>query len=250
MVYWGASTGSAQASESNGPAVFDTAAGFQGVWHMNQAAQATARDATFNGYDGTPSDTSPMPVAGAIGTAQRFNGVSACIAMRGTAAGRLDFPQNGTYTVSAWALADSLDNTYHVIASKQLYQYTLQVRGDNRWEFHEFNDAGRFESTNDQAVIGVWTHLVGVRNGSRQYLYINGELADSVVKFADTNTVRVTTDDLFIGRLPAFDGYGRTWRFFNGMIDEVGIANVARSPDWIRLSYMNQKAGNTLVEFK
>jgi hypothetical protein len=39
-------------------------------------------------------------------------------------------------------------------------------------------------------------------------------------------------------------------RFWKGMLDEVRISNVARSANWIKLSYMNQKADDALIETK
>jgi hypothetical protein len=38
--------------------------------------------------------------------------------------------------------------------------------------------------------------------------------------------------------------------FFRGSIDEVRISSKARSNDWIRLCYMNQKAEDRLIQFK
>jgi hypothetical protein len=59
------------------------------------------------------------------------------------------------------------------------------------------------------------------------------------------STGRIETFDLCIGRQADTSA-----RFWNGAIDEVNIANVARSPDWIKLSYMNQQAVNKLIEFR
>jgi hypothetical protein len=38
--------------------------------------------------------------------------------------------------------------------------------------------------------------------------------------------------------------------FFDGMIDEVRISNIARSGDWIKLCYMNQKENDALITFR
>jgi hypothetical protein len=38
--------------------------------------------------------------------------------------------------------------------------------------------------------------------------------------------------------------------YFAGTLDEVRISTVVRSPGWIRLSYENQRSGQTLVEFR
>lgn len=56
-MYWG---NPQVISASNGAAVFDTGNGFQGVWHMNQAAGAPVRDATYNNYVGTRYGQTPL----------------------------------------------------------------------------------------------------------------------------------------------------------------------------------------------
>jgi hypothetical protein len=102
-MYWG---NPAAPGESNPPAVFDTANGFQGNWHLGET-DTLSPDATGNRYNGTGRFTAS--VAGMIGNAQHFNGFSSCIQMKGTAPqSRLNFPLNGRYTVSAWVYHDTL----------------------------------------------------------------------------------------------------------------------------------------------
>ena len=106
-MYWGNPN---VADSSNGAAVFDTASGFQGVWHLGEAGNTVAKDATINGFNGTLYGmTAASSVPGAIGIARNFDGASGYIQMIGTAAGKLNFSQNGFYAVSAWVCADTLD---------------------------------------------------------------------------------------------------------------------------------------------
>jgi hypothetical protein len=37
--------------------------------------------------------------------------------------------------------------------------------------------------------------------------------------------------------------------YFNGKIDEARLEDKARSPDWIKLSYENQKANDALIKW-
>jgi hypothetical protein len=97
-MYWG---NPGAAGLSNSIAVFDTVNGFQGVWHLSQS-QAPALDATKNHFDGILSDTAPTTATGAIGNCRQFNGTSNYIWMPGTASGKLNFPEQGSYAVSAW----------------------------------------------------------------------------------------------------------------------------------------------------
>ena len=50
-----------------------------------------------------------------------------------------------------------------------------------------------------------------------------------------------------IGHCP--DGGYSPDRYFNGIIDEVRVAKIAFSKDWVKLCYMNQKAQDALVEW-
>ncbi|MGB7567844.1 MAG: DUF2341 domain-containing protein [Chitinivibrionales bacterium] len=253
IMYWGASASSAT-SLSNSASVFDTAEGFQGVWHLQESGKSGAPDATANQYDGVASDTAPTQVTGPIGVAQQFNGVSNYISMAGTAGGKLNLPENGTYSLSAWVKVGPFPNQSSVIVSKQLYQYTLQLRNDNFWEFHVFDNTVGFESTASEAAAGVWTHVEGVRSGTNQYFYVNGSLCSSIA--ADTmqpgNTTysRITSNDVCVGRLPVINNPGQTWRYFTGAIEEVRISNVAHNSDWVKLCYMNQRPDDKLVLFK
>jgi hypothetical protein len=52
------------------------------------------------------------------------------------------------------------------------------------------------------------------------------------------------TKNVTIGFIPEM---GRYWK---GIIDEARISSRALSADWIRLSYMNQKVVDALVNFK
>ena len=255
-MYWGnASAGSA----SDGAAAFDTADRFQGVWHLGQTGGSTAYDATGNHYDGTPFNmTAASAVPGIIGMAQQFNGTSSYIRMQGTANSRLNFPENGVYSLSAWVNADSVDGLPHVIAGKGHEDYYLKLMNNpttrDQWEFVEYLGRIGWEITDEtiRATAKTWKYLMGVRNGVKQYLYCDGVLIDSVIRTSVCDSVRVETDDFSIGRylrpvtFVDFEGMCT----FKGKIDEVRISGVAHNGDFVRLCYMNQKANDALVSFR
>jgi hypothetical protein len=240
-LYWGNST---VPSASNGAAVFDTAEGFQGVWHMNDAPNAPLRDATYNKYDGTrfgQNASSP----GEIGVAQTFDGSSTYMQMMGSASGKMNFQKDGFYCVSAWVYTDTLDMNYHIIASKGNTQYNLQIRKNNNWQFTEYKNLTGWEVTNAPATSKTWIYLAGVRSGVNQYLYVNGVCASNT-PWIETNVfARYTGDDFKIGRRTDLVDY-----FFNGMIDEVRVSSTDLSADWIKLCYMNQMSDDKLFAFK
>ncbi|MBN2036567.1 MAG: DUF2341 domain-containing protein [Chitinispirillaceae bacterium] len=258
VMYWGNPDA---ASGSNGAAVFNTANGFQGVWHLSEAGNTTAFDATANGYNGTPHNmTAASSVAGAIGNARAFNGSSQYITMSNTASSNLNFPEDGSYSMSVWVYADTLDTLWRAIAGKGHEQYYLQLKGlgNNRatWEFVEFHNQSGWEYTEDSVPpapgSGTWLHLTGVRSGSGQRLYINGTLTVNAPSLMAGSYSRVTSDNFTIGRyarsvtIPYYQGLS----YFNGRIDEVRVSSRVPGADWIKLCYMNQKADDALVEFR
>jgi hypothetical protein len=245
-MYWGNPSASAA---SNGGTVFDTADGFQGVWHLSEATGAPVKDATANHYDGSPSATAPASVPGMVGAAQEFDGAATFLTMPGTAAGKLDFHEYGTYTGSAWVLTDTLksgnDSLRQYIVSKGNPEYTLQMNISKGWDFGEFVNATKWNYVTSTGAARVWSYVVGVRSGTSMYLYVNGVLADTTVKFSAVGIARNSTD-LVIGRHAG----GINSSYFDGIIDEVRIESVSCSADWIRLCYMNQKANDALIVFK
>jgi hypothetical protein len=255
VMRWGAS---AAVSMSNSPAVFDTGTGFQGVWHLSEAGNAIAKDATGNHYDGTPSDTAPAVVEGTIGPCRSFNGSSNYIRMNGTADSKLNFPENGTYAVSAWVYTDSIDNSSHVVVGKGNEQYFIKFKtslpGDPMvWEFVEYFDKAGWAITNSLPIVPSarkWVLIVGVRRGNVQFFYLNGELVDSTLSVSPSAMSRITGEDVTIGRflskpIDSIEGIGP----FLGKIDEVRISNAAYGADWIKLCYMNQKEPDALVKW-
>jgi hypothetical protein len=243
--------------QSNG-VVFDTAQGFQGVWHFNEAGDAPCLDATKNRYTGTSYGMSPQSsVLAAIGLGRKFDGSSSRFQMHGTAAGKLNFPENGNYTISAWVFLDTADTGNQVIVSKGYWQYFLKASHDSAasgysWNFVEYHANNGWQKTADSAEIQSWTYVVAQRRGDRQYLYVNGVPADSMITMIPDTMPRDTGNDFMIGRYiqAITTGPSEGFGYFHGSMDEVCVSNVARNPAWIRLCYMNQRANDALVRFK
>jgi hypothetical protein len=239
-------------------AVFDTAAGFQGVWHFGETGNSFCQDATGNQYTGTPYGMSAASSGtGAIGLGRMFDGTASWIQMHGTAAGKCNFPENGTYTLSAWVLLDTVDTGSQVVLSKGYWQYFLKAApdlptGGYFWQFTEYHANEGWLQTRYSAAIRSWTYVVAQRRGNRQYLYVNGGLADSGIVTTPGFAARDTGNDLTVGRyIQAITaGPVEGFDYFHGSMDEVRVCSVARSLAWIRLCYMNQKNSDALVQFK
>jgi len=231
-------------AQSNGTAVFDTAAGFAGVWHLGESGGAVASDATVNGINGIATATTP--VAGIVGTAQMFNGTSSFIEASGPASDRLNFQDNDPYSLCAWVNANAID-TFHAIVFKSNFQYGLQIRPEKSWEFFNYASGTGWQWTQAPASANSWHFVTGVWSGSKQYLYVDGIVVDSARGVTAWSASRVFSSPFQIGNCP--DGAADVERHFSGVIDEVRVEKNARSADWIKLCYMNQKKPDALVKW-
>lgn len=252
-MYWGNPSVQFQQSMT----VFDTANGFQGVWHLGDSSNIKLADATDNGYNGISPDSASVKIDdGVIGLCRYFDG-NDYITMPSTARSRLSFDEGSYYTVSAWVRLDTFDNASHCIVSKGFEQYYLRSTYISTnsasqiplWEYVEFSETNKWQSLNTPVADKNWTLITGVRQGTEQKLYCNGVLVDSTADIWINAVSRNTSNDLYIGRfaapvlLPLIEGHC----YFKGAIDEVRILSKAQTPEWIKLSYMNQRSDDKLV---
>jgi Uncharacterized conserved protein len=233
-------------TKSNPAAVFDTAIGFQGVWHLGESGGTTQKDATSNKFDGTPEAMSgSSDVTGIIARAQDFDGSSQCVSVLNARNSRLDVQTDSFYTVSSWVFARTLNNGLHVFLSKGSAQYGLMINKANRWEFYGgLPGYGVDTTTTAPAVANAWTLVTGIRNGMKQYLYVNGVLVDSTLSAAGTSPgISNNFYDLVIGRQSDDQS-----QWFDGIIDESRVESIARSAGWTKLCFQNQRSDQVLVQ--
>ncbi len=255
-MYWGNPNA---ADIPTSASVFDTTSGYQGVWHFSDVAGKMVYDATVNNYTGISPDTAkPLVAQGVAGDCRVFNGINNYFHISNTAESKLNFPENGNFTISAWVLIDSFDTLPHVIVAKGYEQFFLRYTGVSSksplWEFAQLSQNGNWQACSTSAKQEQWTLVTAVRQGSKQSLYCNGVLLDNTPDiFASANFERNTSSDVSIGKylkavnVPDYkDGYC----FFKGSIDEVRMISTVKSSDWVLLCYMNQRSDDRLVAFK
>jgi PKD repeat protein len=244
------------ADSTNGKTVFDTANGFQAAWHLGESGTGNTMDATVNNYTGTSSGaTKPANTAGIIGNAKAFDGATGYfdITGSGAASSKLNFSQDGIYTISAWVNTNTVgDGQYHDYVAKGDHQYSMNTNTTSLWQFSEYQDnlAWDFVTSTAAATAGTWTYVTGVRNGAAMALYVNGALVNNTISTFALAAPRVATFDVAIGwnlDTAGFGGGASGLHHFNGKIDELTLANKARSADWIKLCYSNQRIGQTVA---
>ena len=86
-------------------------------------------------------------------------------------------------------------------------------------------------TSDNDLVIGDWTHLVATWDGSNMQMFVDGVKQEDVGFFNDTTLVTSAVLEI-----------GRYWdiNFFEGIIDEVRISNINRDSSWIITEYTNQ----------
>ena len=247
FMYWGKP---GAIDSSNGSSVFQTANGFQGVWHLGNNLE----DATANKNNGVDSGSASEP-QGIIGTGRKFvNPMPYVTTGQYISLGNpssLNF--RGQLTLEAWVKWSNRDGHRIILCHgsgasgpTSAYETVLRI-GENKdyragvWDgstaYHAILPAPTTDSLS-------WTHLVGVYNGSTWNLYRNGVIAPG--SKADTGGSRISQS---MWRIGAQSSSGSISRYFNGSLDEIRISSVARTADWIRLNYENQRDNQLLVTY-
>jgi hypothetical protein len=235
VMYCGNSTA---AGVSNSAAVFDTASGFAGVWHLTNC-----NDATGNRHDG--ANYGAADAAGMIGAAKAFDGTDSI-----RVPGLLGSPSS--VTLSAWVNLGTPRTTGAEVVS---LGNAVLVRMDDSGQTAGTMGAFNYDSSTLHIIVksgrylanSGWHHIAfSVDTILRlQSLYIDGtpaaiENLQHSILYANQGT------NTLIGT----HGNGQSMYSFIGSIDEVRVCDLARSADWIKLCYMNQKANDALVEFR
>ncbi|MEC8778319.1 MAG: DUF2341 domain-containing protein, partial [Verrucomicrobiota bacterium] len=242
--------------ESNGEQVFRTTEGFAAVWHLGD----TLDDSTSNNLDGVNRRDKPTTnTTGIIGDAQEF-GVNQILVIRppGAKSGRrvTCMPSgNADRMMSAWVNPTSFEGRNWAQASiggwgepergqkpnMGLSYFTMTGRGQPRFHLYGFDP--RCDSLLPR---NEWRHVALAVSGDMVRFYVDGILertinnnGEEVRKLGTLRTPVSTAVDL--------GDHGNGRGPFNGALDEVRFESVARSANWLKLCYENQKPLQLLV---
>jgi biopolymer transport protein ExbB len=193
------------------------------------ADAATVAVFHFDAKDGVPVDQSGT-IKGSGPTALEPNGLLGQSArLTGTA---ITWPANDKlkttaeqpFSVLLWVRPDAADGT---LFDEGPVQLTLT--------------AGKLEAKVGAATVSggtvapaTWSQIVLSVGAGKATLYVNGESAG----------------DTAVASIPALAGDLHVGEGYKGLVDELQIASVARSADWIRLSYAAESADAKLIASK
>jgi hypothetical protein len=212
------------APASDGKAVFHATNGFCSVWHMD----GTVADDTGSVES---KDEGTSPTRGIVGEARHLAGGQGVFAGSDIAT----YPKGmGPMSTSAWFRADRVNGT--VVAwgkEKRPAKVMMNFLSPPRIAIQCYFADVQAESA---LATGEWYHVVHTYSPKDSRVYINGVLDGTSTPELDIPE----TSALWIG------GWYGNYNFV-GDVDEVRIASVARSADWVRLEYENQKPMQTAV---
>jgi len=214
-------------------------------WKMNNnwsdssgrtpANNGTANGATFNS-------------SGKFNQAGSFNGTADYAQVSHNAVLNV----GNTFTFEAWINPTDLPGAgnyrsiFHKIGSSDGYAFRIK------------NDSGVGKLAvllGDQDLVGTnaiisagWQHVAAIKNGTNLYLYVNGELKDTITVTDYTNS---NSNNLIIGKSNI-----AAEQYWYGLLDNVAIYNVAKSDSDIKIDYeagvnsnclLNENCGLTYV---
>ncbi|MBN1759926.1 MAG: DUF2341 domain-containing protein [Chitinispirillaceae bacterium] len=236
-MYWGNPSAS---NGSNSSAVFDGADSVTAVWHMLQ----DCKDATGGGNDA--EENSATDTIGIIGTCKKFKGNDSIMVP-----GLLGSPPN--LTLSAWAQLDSVSGDGSEIlslgdAAMIRMDFVMNDHGTDGL-VHQSENTVFYNIFSGRFLVGTGWHLITLTVNMEPNiltLFIDGEEVNTRTDLDATINYTGVGRNTYIGK----QGNGKTDFNFIGRIDEVRAYSKALSPDYIKLSFMNQKADDALVIFK
>jgi hypothetical protein len=236
-MYWGNTNAN---STSNSPAVFDTANGFGGVWHLNEQT-GNVSDATINANPGKDEGTSSS--SGLIGNARYFQ--NSRISM-GAASVLCSY--SDSITISGWL--KSIQKPSSTISVIRHVGHITAMQFDQAREFTSFwtvQSANYTDITIPTATVsfidGTWHHITArFKTGTGCSVFKDGVLMGQ--NTADTATLHTTAGAFYLGGTETGNEY------FDGSLDEIRIERAFRSADWEKLCYMNQRTDDKLIKSK
>ncbi len=190
-------------------------------------------DWTGNGNNGTGRNVTAVSQTG-----NQYTTISPneCLSFSGTNA-YISGPSNSLVspssqiTLEAWVYPKSYLNNPAIISKKSATSYKLNLNTSGKVEFNPKGGASILVSN---AVIfqNRWSHIAATYNGTTTSIYINGVLDTSFTTIS--GAIGTNTDSLLIGcdKPVSFAD-----NFFTGFIDEVRIANYAKTSEQIN-SYL------------
>lgn len=198
------------------------------LFHMNDTTGSTVHDKSGFGNHGTASGTTT--VDGRFGKAKSFDGTSAKVSVgNDSSLGDMD-----VLTIEAWIYPTDTTRTQgKVIVRKSVgvnELYSLYLYGTRLMWVSSNTSPSTINSDDSIIPVQEWSHVAVQFNSIDHSLrfYLNGTLVGNHTSVS--GTIGSSEEPLGIGASPTANDY-----YFSGLLDEVRISNIARSPQEFNL---------------
>ena len=225
-MYWGKSD---VATASSGSSVFSSTNGYASVHHMSDTLVDTVGTTT-------PANNNTTASNGLIGTARTFTagqGIQCGTSISGLPTA------NGPFSTGVWIRTSTFGKAL-LGWGDQSFAAKVVMYADAPPRIRLNCNSGGAGITGAATVpTAEWAYIVHTYQSTGTRLYVNGVL-DASNSGGDMSIL--TSSRFDIGGFVPTDGFN-----FVGEMDELRISKVARSADWVKLEYENQKPLQTLV---
>jgi hypothetical protein len=214
-------------SQNAQAAVLNPHPGLVGWWRFDEGSGTVASDSS--GYGNVGTIYGATWVTGEYGTALSFDGASNYVSIPHNSV--LNFG-TGSFTVEAWIKTTDTFSGEHIILRKDLESqsprrlYSMLYLGTGYVKFQVYDSSVTPSEASIVSSIqvndGNWHHVVGVKDGSNYYIYVDGIQRGSYTETTPHNGNNTGT--IKLGRYTEVQG-----AYFNGAIDEAQIYNRALS---------------------
>src|SRR6266446_866464 len=193
-----------------------TVPGLVAAYSFDAGTGSTLADASGNGNTGTIVNAT-WATAGKYGHALSFNGTNARVDINDAAALHL----TTAMTLEAWVNPSAVSSAWRDLVYKGNDNYYLMATTDHSsLPGGGIISGGTYAETFGTTVLATntWTHLATTYDGATLRLYVNGVQVSSMAK---TGSILTSTNPLQLG------GDSIYGQYFQGMLDEVRVYNVA-----------------------
>ena len=239
---------------SDGKKVFST---FAGVWHFSEDVNGSG-DGQFDDASPSMADGAahvlPTNRLGMVGPGSAFGGTHS-VRVQGNAA----MKPARLLTLSAWIYSTGTGTQGGEIASMG-DNYGMRVHFNGSAYFFLYTDTTRKSNTRTPEPVwpyctstGLdlrntgWHHVAGLYDGQTMRVFVDGTEKGS--QLVNQDMVYPFGKEFRMG-IHGNEAFNVSGYEFKGVTDEIQVSAQARTPDWIKLSFQNQRAGSALLEFR
>ena len=222
-------------NQENPVGVWDS--GFLMVHHMVDATSSSVEDSTSNNHDGVKRAAGePLySSSGLVDGAQDFDGSDDIVNISHDSSLNLE---STDFTVSVWLRHDTSSGAQRFVSKRDLAVvegWHLERQSDGLLRCLAWQGAGNSVSLVGGSVSdGVWHFVVFKRDGDSWYSVLDDVVVGSTV---DSDSIVSSTEPVLFGAVK--QGSGESG-YYNGLLDEIRVSDVARSVDWLSTEYNNQ----------